>query len=117
MYDYRRLSPQAREEVLRYREQQGYPLHAPPHAYESERWFLITAATYGHRVHFGEAEDRLWLREELSGELNAGGIECSAWVVLPNHYHLLVRCDRLAQIAEPLRRVHGRTARALNRRA
>lgn len=38
-------------------------------------------------------------------------------MVLPNHYHLLAHCVPLSVISEPLRRVHARTARELNRRA
>ena len=38
-------------------------------------------------------------------------------IVLPNHYHLLVQCRPLSVISRPLRKVHARTARELNRRA
>jgi hypothetical protein len=30
-YEYRKLSPTEREEIVTYRRTHGYPLHAPPH--------------------------------------------------------------------------------------
>ena len=116
MYDYRKMSPEQQAEVLRYRQLRGYPLHEPPHLHQAEGWFLITAATYEHATHFAAEEDRIWLLGELFGELKAARIPCNAWVVLPSHYHLLVNCCPLSIIGEPLRRVHARSARELNRR-
>ena len=116
MYDYRNMTPEQQTEVLRYRQLRGYPLHEPPHLHQVEGWFLITAATYEHRSYFVTEEDRLWLLSELFTELQAANITYSAWVVLPNHYHLLVNCCPLSVISEPLRRVHARTAVELNRR-
>jgi putative transposase len=116
MYEYRKLTPEQKEQVLRQRRLKGYPLHSPPHLYETEGWFLITAATYEHKHYFTAAQDREWLLGELFQELGAVGIDFAGWVVLPNHYHLLVRCNLLAIISQPLRRAHARTARELNRR-
>lgn len=117
MYEYRQLTDEQKAEVLRQRQLRGYPLHAPPHLRDVEGWFLITAATYEHKAHFCAEQDRAWLLEELFQELPAAQISCAAWVVLPNHYHLLAHCAPLSVISEPLRRVHARTARELNRRA
>jgi hypothetical protein len=35
-YEYSKLSPEEREELLRIRRERGYPLHAPPHPYRDE---------------------------------------------------------------------------------
>ena len=116
MYTYRTLTPEQKAEVLRHRQLRGYPLHEPPHLHEVDGWFLITAATYEHKHHFCTEADRAWLLQELLQELQASGIPCNGWVVLPNHYHLVVQCRPLSAISQPLRRVHARTARELNRR-
>ena len=117
MYVYRTLTPAQKADVLQSRALRGYPLHSPPHLSDVEGWFLITAATYEHQHHFQAEQDRLRLLQELFSELSAAGIRFGGWVVLPNHYHLLVQCHPLSSIAEPLRRVHARTARELNRGA
>jgi len=116
MYSYRTLSPRERADLVEYRREQGYPAHSPPHSYDADGWFLITAATYEHAPFFSELADRDWLREELTSELDRMRLRCAGWAILPNHYHVLVRCDLLETIATVVQRVHGRTSRELNRR-
>ena len=116
MYRYRTLTPEQKTEVLRQRRLRGVPLHKPPHFHRAEGWFLITAATYEHKRYFQTEEDRAWLLDELLKELQVVRISIGSWVVLPNHYHLLAQCQPLSVISQPLRRVHARTARTLNRR-
>lgn len=114
MYNYRKLNSEKKIEVLKCRKLKGYPEHEPPHLYNVDGWFLITSATYEHQHHFHNEELRLWLLEQIFNELHSVGISCNGWVVLPNHYHLLVECKPLSIISEPLRRIHARTARSLN---
>jgi putative transposase len=116
MYRYRGLSDSERREVLQHRRQTGQPLHSPPHEYEGQGWFFITAATFEHRPLFREETDREWLLRDLFLELEQAQLDCAAWVVLPNHYHLLLRCESLRQVATALGRVHGRTSREINLR-
>jgi len=116
MYLYRTLTPEQKAEILRYRRLMGYPRHSPPHLHKVDGWFLITAATYEHKRHFFTEDARAWLLSELLKELQAANIPYRAWIVLPNHYHILVQCLPLSVISQPLRRVHARTARELNRR-
>ncbi len=117
MYRYRTLTPEQKAEILRQRQSRGMPLHEPPHFHCAEGWFLITAATYEHKRYFQTEEERSWLLAELLKAFQDIKISIGSWVVLPNHYHLLVRCHPLSVISQPLRRVHARTARMLNRRA
>jgi putative transposase len=42
------------------------------------------------------------------------GMEMQAWVVLPNHYHLLVRVTDFDLLGDIFRQVHGPTAREWN---
>jgi putative transposase len=37
------------------------------------------------------------------------------WVVLPNHYHLLIQLETLDQISRPLKNLHGTTSHAWNK--
>ena len=116
MYRDRAKLPEQKAESLRQRQLRGLPLHEPPHYYRAEGWFLITAATFNHEQYFRTDEERARLWNELLKELQVVGISIGSWVVLPNHYHLLVECRPLSTISQPLRRVHARTARELNRR-
>ena len=116
MYDYRKQTPEQRSETLRQRRMRRLPLHEPPRFRFARGWFLITAATYEHKQYFHTEADRAWLLGELRKELQNAKILVGGWVVLPNHYHLLVQCQPLSVISLPLRRAHARTAHALNRR-
>ena len=42
------------------------------------------------------------------------GVEILAWVVLPNHYHLLVQLPNFNDLSELIRLVHGSTSRQWN---
>ena len=116
MYDYRKQTPKKKDEILHQRQMRRLPLHEPPHFRHAKGWFLITTATYEHKHYFQTNQDRAWLLEELEKELHTSEITMSSWVVLPNHYHLLVHCQQLSDISRPLRRAHARTARQLNLR-
>ncbi len=117
MYRYRKLTTDQKIESLRQRQLRGFPLHEPPHFRHAKGSFLITAATYEHKRYFHTETERSWLLNELIKELQAAKILMNSWVVLPNHYHLLIQSESLSSISQPLRRVHARTARELNRRA
>jgi putative transposase len=116
VYFYRNLPPELKAEVLRQRRLAGYPLHAPPHPREAAGWFLMTAATYEHQAHFTTSADRSGLLAALLGEVSAVGSRCGGWVVLPNHYHLLLHCERLGDLSRALGRAHRRTSRRINER-
>ena len=69
MYDWRKMSPAEREEIVRARKEQGRPKHSPAHrASERSDRYHITAACYEHQSFIGEAEGRL---AEFSAELLA----------------------------------------------
>ncbi len=116
MYRYRKLTTRQRADLVRFRGRHGFPLHSPPHLEDAAGWYLITAATFEHRPYLADDADRAEILRQLFEEFEPQGIECAGWVVLPNHYHVLVHTVDLAKAASALGRVHGRTARALNGR-
>ena len=116
MYRYRKLTPIKKTETIRQRHLRGMPNPRPPRFGNFSGFFLITASTYEHKSYFNNVEKRTWLYNELQRELQNAQIPISGWVVLPNHYHLLVECNPLSSISLPLRSVHARSARELNRR-
>lgn len=114
MYEYRKLSPEEREEVVRARKEQGYPPHQPPHPHRNEKLYLITAACYEHRRFLSSPERRQQVLDTLFERLIEQGIEVRAWVVMTNHYHLLLNADHFDAIGRAVKRVHGATAREWN---
>ena len=116
MYDYRRWNDEQRRQVVQARHDRGFPLHRPPHLDLGSGWYIITAATYEHQHHFREANELSALTLRILEEITTAAIPISAWVVLPNHYHLLVRLDHPKLIGPSLGRVHGRSSRYANLR-
>lgn len=113
-YEYHRLTEEERKAVLKQREAHGYPLHAPPHPYQVAGRFLLTAANYEHKLLMAAADRRTEFEADLVKRLQAAEVCVLAWVVLPNHYHVLVETETLLRASVALRRLHGGTSRAWN---
>ena len=115
-YEYHKLTPQERNEILKQRRQRGYPLHAPPHPFRESGCYLITAANYKHIpvMHSSErrTEFEILLLDVMRKIDQANMI---GWVVLPNHYHLIIQLETLDQISRPLKNLHGTTSHAWNK--
>ena len=113
-YAYRRLTPSERTEVIEERRVRGFPLHSPPHAYDEAGCFLITAACFGHAPIMELPERRTSFQDCLLSALQASNVTVHGWVVLPNHYHILVESMPLALVSTAIKRVHGSTSRDWN---
>lgn len=90
MYEYRKLSPEQKAELVQERRARSHPLHSPPHQMRHEHLYLVSAACYEHkRLMFSDQrrKDLLGLVFEI---FQNAEIEINAWVILPNHYHLLI---------------------------
>ena len=114
MYAWRKMTEEQREEALRARRQFRVPWHAPPHFGTDEGFYHISAACYEHGCLLDNPDRIASFESELVGGLGEAGIaEVRAWVVLPNHYHLLLK-TRLPVLARWLHRLHNRTSTRWN---
>ena len=114
MYEWRKMTPEQRVEVLRMRRQGHLPWHSPPHFGTEPNLYHITAACYGHRSIMNSAERLSAFESELlSGLAESGMAEVRAWVILPNHYHLLLK-TRLPDLGKWLHRLHNTSATRWN---
>jgi putative transposase len=115
MYEWRRMTNRERHDALKSRRASRNPHHAPPRFGTAPGCYLATAACFEHRPHIVFSDERM---ENFSRSLlqtaREAGMEIHAWVVLPNHYHLLAGCSDPLQIRRVLGRLHGRTSRAWN---
>jgi putative transposase len=114
MYEYRKLTPEQRAELVRERRTRGFPAHAPPHRIPNQPFYLLTAACYEHACHMTLTARRQQVVDGLFEHFIAAGWDIHAWVVLPNHYHLLASVLDFAALGGCLRRVHGATSRQWN---
>jgi len=88
--------------------------HRPPHLYADQAWYFITASTAGNaHILKTDAHFTIWLNKirKLTSEFK---IKLTAWVALPNHYHILSLPRKGSDIAIFLKRLNGSTSRELN---
>lgn len=113
-YLYRKLTPEERDRVLRERRARGFPLHAPPHPLRDAGRYPITAANFEHKHIMFSPERRTDFEARLLQDLKEIDSTVFAWVVLPNHYHVLLGVDELDDVSSVLQALHGKTAREWN---
>lgn len=114
MYEYRKLTPEQRKRLIEDRKALGQPPHSPPHPIQDQSFYLLSAACYEHRPHMRESVRRTQLLESLFIEFSARGNEILAWVMLSNHYHLLVHVTAFEELGSTFRQVHGSISRQWN---
>jgi REP-associated tyrosine transposase len=108
MYLWRKMTQEQRQEALAERKRLQRPWHGPPHHEDDAAIYLITAACYEHRPIIGLDPARM---AEFERELlEHAQISCQliyAWVILPNHYHLLVHAPKVKAFLTQLGKFHG----------
>ena len=112
-YEYRKLSLKEREQIINYRRTHGYPLHAPPHPFREAGAYLISAANFEHRAVLNPPNRRTEFESRLLSIINEIADDIIAWVVLPNHYHILINVQ-LDHVSAALKHLHGTTSREWN---
>ncbi len=113
-YEYRKLSPEEREEVVQQRMARGYPLHAPPHPFRDAGQYLLTAANFEHVAIMASPERRSEFEGRLLDVMKEVQAIVYAWVILINHYHILVGVETLDAVSLALQQLHGSTSREWN---
>lgn len=113
-YEYRKLSQKERESIVEARKQRGYPLHAPPHPFREGGTYLITAANFEHKAIMAHPERRTEFQEVLLNGFREIHAEIIAWVILCNHYHILVTIESLDLVSNLVKLIHGRTSHDWN---
>jgi REP-associated tyrosine transposase len=113
-YEYRKLLPKEREEIIKYRHAHGYPLHAPPHPFRGAGAYLITAANFEHRAIMNSLTRRTEFEARLLNSIKEITEDIIAWVVLANHYHVLLTIQSLNDISAALKHLHGTISREWN---
>ncbi len=113
-YEYRKLSLKEREELVRYRSERGYPLHAPPHPFRDAGVYMISVANFEHRTIMNSPKHRTEFEIRLLSAIKEITEELIAGVVLPNHYHVLLRIQSLDDISATLKHLHGKISREWN---
>ena len=114
MYEYRKLTKQEKAQLVQERLDRGYPPHSPPHPMRDQLFYLLSVACFQHQSHVDSPQRRQEVLDALFEAFIRRGMEIRAWVVLPNHYHLLVQAVVFNDVGRALRFVHGNLALGWN---
>ncbi len=90
--------------------------HHPPHIYLDDTWYMITGAIYQKRRLLQPEGYKDLLRDQLKLLTIEFDFQLAAWVILDNHYHLLIKSRVGAALPGFFGRLHGHTSHALNGR-
>ena len=110
MYDYRKLSSEQRAKIIEQRLVNGYPPHEPPHLKQDDTCYFLTGVCFEHAPHMKFRERRKEVLDMIFELFTEHGMNILAWVVLLNHYHLLVNVTEFDLLRIIFQKVHGRTA-------
>ena len=107
-YLWRKLTPEKRQAILQYRQWLNRPWHRPPHYDQGAIHYHLVGACFEHQPHIGHTPERMVEFSTLL--LDALPEAPAAWCVLPNLYHVLVRCADVKCTARTLGTLHGATS-------
>jgi len=112
MYRWRQWTPEQRSSILTQRRQRKHPSHSPAHIVSDHTSiYLITAACFEHAPIIGRSDERLASFSSQLYEFMQGYCRTVfAWVVLPNHYHVLGDVIDLNSMFDEIGKLHGRTS-------
>src|SRR5688572_16022560 len=79
-----------------------------------DAWYFVTATTVD-KGHILAKDEHLNLWADIFQSLiQEFEIKLAAWVVLPNHYHLLFMPNTVDELGNFMKRLNGGTSRKLN---
>jgi putative transposase len=114
-YEYRKLSPKEKIQIVEERRQRGFPLHQPPHPFRETGCYLITAANFEHANIMAAPDRRTAFQEILLKGFQEIHAEIIGWVILTNHYHILANIESLDLVSNLLKQIHGSTSYEWNK--
>jgi putative transposase len=86
----------------------------PPHLYFDNHWYMITASTYQRIPHLASLDKAHYFRRVFQKLAVLYNLHITAWVILPDHYHILLKPSRGRTLATFMQRLHGSTSRQFN---
>lgn len=87
----------------------------PPHIYAQNATYFLTASVVKHQRLLDTAARRDLWRDVLKAAVQDYHVQLYAWVILPDHYHLLLQTGDDAPLHTFVSRLHGASAIALNK--
>jgi putative transposase len=87
----------------------------PPHIYQEDSHYFLTGGTVRHQRLLDSDADRVLVRDVLKEAIQQYSVRLYAWVILADHYHLLLKTSDVAPLWKFVKRLHGDSAIRLNK--
>jgi len=94
----------------------AHSLHHPPHIYLNDTWYMITGSIYQRQRLLRPEGYKDLVRDQLKALVTEFSLRLAAWVILDNHYHILVKSRVGETLPRFFGRLHGRTSFEINGR-
>lgn len=92
-----------------------FKIHRPPHYYLDDTIYFLSSGTL-YKTHFFGSDTHKAIIQNLLGEcLKEDKCGLYAWTILPNHYHLLLKITKGVDLAVFVRKLHSKSAIAINK--
>ncbi|HYG05291.1 MAG TPA: transposase [Stenotrophomonas sp.] len=92
----------------------GYRLLRKGRRCEAGRIYLLTTVSFQRLPLFADWRCAWAAAERVASESSWPGAELLCWVLMPDHWHGLVRLERHGDLAAAMRQAKGSMARAVN---
>ena len=90
-------------------------LHAPTHLFLNDYCYFVTAGCYHKKSYIDSDDKKEFLYETIWEKLNRYFAELHGWVVLDNHYHILLKLKDAFLLPKLIQAVHAKSAISINR--
>ena len=91
------------------------PLHTPAHLFINEWYYFITAGCYHKKAYVDCDAKKEFLYKTICEELKRYLAEMHGWVVLDNHYHILIKLEDAFLLPRLIQTIHAKSAIAINK--
>ncbi len=88
--------------------------HHPPHIFVDDTWYCVSASTLRRARLLVSVRAKSLVRDQLKALIAEFGIVLRAWVILDDHYHLLLKARAGKDLPRFFGRLHGATSHQLN---
>ena len=89
--------------------------HAPAHLFLTDHYYFVSAGTHGRKPYFDTDSKKELLLDTICEMLELDASEPAGWVILSNHYHILVKLKDAFQLPQLVRKIHSKSAVLLNK--
>src|SRR5260221_6556432 len=90
------------------------PSHHPPHIFLDDTWYIVTASIYQRQHLLRPPGYKELVRDQVKELIKEFQLQLAAWVILDDHYHILIKSKAGTALPRFFARLHGRCGFELN---